>query len=96
MATETRVIETERGDRIRLTITTHAGEPAAVLVQIDDVDASIVPTVELLAMDIGPLREELRELGELARVHNVREGYGRRAPDLEPLARSFLAVERHG
>lgn len=69
MAVEQRTILTARGDRLTLSLFTHAGEDATVMVTVDDADDSVAPTAEFTMAEAGEFREALRALCERGSRH---------------------------
>ena len=72
MSVETHEIETVRGDRIVVTLFMHPGERPSIMVTIDDVDESLVPTAELTIPEAADLREALRKLSEATARATIR------------------------
>jgi hypothetical protein len=62
---DTRDVSTRRGDMVRLSLFTHAGEDPTILVSVLDCDDSAIPTAELTLPEAGELRDRLRALCEL-------------------------------
>lgn len=56
--------ETFRGDRVAITLFTHADEEPTILISILDADDSVVPTAEFTLPEAGDLRDALRALCE--------------------------------
>lgn len=69
MAVEQREISTARGDRILLSLFTHSGEEATVLVTVLDADDCDAPTAEFTIREAAEFREALRFLCERGSKH---------------------------
>jgi hypothetical protein len=65
---------TVRGDRIVVSLFTHADEVPSILISIVDADNTVVPTAELLLPEAGQFRDSLRELCEEGARGGVRSG----------------------
>lgn len=59
-----RDIHTARGDVVLLALITHPGEKPSILLTVDDVDRSAIPTAEFSMEEAGAFRDVLRELCE--------------------------------
>ena len=69
MAVEQREMATARGDRLLLSLFTHPGEEATVLVTVLDADDCEAPTAEFTLAEAGDFREALRALCERGSKH---------------------------
>jgi hypothetical protein len=68
---EQAVIATSRGDRITVTLMDFPGQPPTMLLTVDDVDDTVVPTATLTASESAELREAIRSLWERAARRQV-------------------------
>jgi hypothetical protein len=59
-----RDLRTARGDVVLMALITHPGEKPSILLTVDDVDRSAIPTAEFTMEEAGRFRDTLRELCE--------------------------------
>ena len=69
---------TRRGDRLVVTLIDEAGAEPTILLTVDDVDQTPLPTVELTIDETAALRETLRALCERALANRGGDWWTRR------------------